>query len=667
MISIPRLPAVATCLTLALTLAVGHAPQATAAPVSTVERVTLPGTGTITIAGRGYGHGRGMSQYGARAAASQGVGYQQILDFYYPGTTSVAQADEPIRVLISADSDNDVRILAVPGMTASDSVNRNTPIGFPGQTVTQWRITRSGSGLYLDGLVGGSWKRWSQGASPGFLSIAAPSGFIRLIGPTGTQKDYRGTVRAVIDGASPRIRTVNEVRMDDYLRSVVPAESPSSWPADALRAQSVAARTYASFERAQAPGAAWHTCDTTQCQVYAGHKSFTSAGVQTALHEAATTDAAITSTANQVRHSGGRPAFTQFSASNGGWTAAGSQPYLVARADPWDGTGNPVHRWSVKLTAAQLRSAFPSVGTVRSITVQSRTGNGEWGGRVERVVVAGSTGSTTVTGSAFRSALGLRSDWWKLTASSRIDSDFTADGRPDLLAQIPGGGLRAYEGNGTGGFLRQTTVGSGWSGMRLVIRAGDLTGSGNPDVLAVSAQGTLYRYPSDGAGRFGPRSVVGPGWSSMSTILAPGDVDRDGDADLLAIDTSGSMWLYPGNGTGGFGARRFVGPGWSSMTAVLGAGDWNGDGTADLLARSQTGDLLLYRGNGTGGFSPVRIGNGWSGMRLLLPVDDWDGDGVPDLLASDSTGRMYLYPWSGSSFQARRQVGTGWSSIERIF
>lgn len=648
-----------------LMLGPGAPPAATLdAAAGPTERYYLPDSGTLTIAGRGYGHGRGLSQYGARAAAARGVGHQEILSFYYPGTQQAQRPDPSIKVLISADVDNEVRILAVPGMTASDGSTTGTAISFAGRTPQLWRVVRLPAGFYLEGLIDGSWQRWSRGASPGFLSLAAPSGFIRLVLPNGTQKDYRGTVRAVPDGASPRLRTVNVVSMEQYLRAVVPAEMPASWPAAALRAQAVAARTYASFEIGQSTAGGWQTCDTTQCQVYPGHKSFSSNGTLVADHESASTDSAVASTALQVRNFAGGPAFTQFSSSNGGWTAAGTQPYLVARQDPWDGIDNPVHAWSVQVTTTKLRQAFPGIGVPRTIEVQ-RVGQGEWGGRVTKVLVSGSAGTTTTTGAGFRSALGLRSDWWKLTSGSRLDSDFTGDSRPDILAQTPAGELRAYDGDGNGGFAGVRKIGIGWDVMRLAVRANDLTGTGNPDLLATDAGGVLWRYPSTGAGGFGARQAVGTGWQTMRTLVAPGDVDRDGRADLLAIDAGGRMWLYRWTGTA-FAGRVLVGPGWQTMTAVIGAGDWNADGKVDVIARDSNGRLLLYRGDGVGGFAPVRIGDGWQSMRLISASADWDGDGRPDLVATGSDGVLYLYPWTGSGFGQRRAIGTGWTSIARL-
>ena len=87
---------------------------------------------------------------------------------------------------------------------------------------------------------------------------------------------------------------------------------------------------------------------------------------------------------------GGKPAFTQFGSSSGGWTSAGSQPYLAAKADPYDGfSGNPVHTWTKTLTRAPIQKAYPSLGTLKRVVVTQRDGHGEWYGRVEKLVLDG--------------------------------------------------------------------------------------------------------------------------------------------------------------------------------------------------------------------------------------------------------------------------------------
>jgi SpoIID/LytB domain protein len=649
---------------------VGVAPTAHA-DVDVIERLTVPASGSITIAGRGFGHGIGLSQYGARAAGASGVSYEQILNFYYPGTSSTTQTHRQIRVMLMADTDDELRVIATSGMTMTDGNGTTRTLGFSGASATQWRVLRNANntGMVIFGLVNGSWRLWStSGPSPAPVTLASSGGTVRVIAPNGTRTEYRGTVRAVNDGAAPNIRSVNVVPMEDYLRSVVPSEVPATWPTQTLQAQTVAARTYASLERHNSSARQWDTCDTTACQVYKGYRTYSSSGSLVSTNEHANTNAAITATANRIRTYGGVPALTQFSASNGGWTAAGSAPYLVAKQDSWDGQGNPVHTWSTAVTSTQIRNAFPSVGTPRTITVTSRNGFGMWGGRVVSVTVAGSTGSTTISGAAFRTAFGLRSAWWKLTGSTRHDPDFTANAKPDLLARTPGGAMRVYEGTGAGGFSGTSPqIGSGWQIMRLVLRAGDMTSDGNPDVLAVTDTGTLRLYRSNGAGKFGTVSTVGTGWQSMRSVAGPGDFDGDGKADVVAIDPGGRLLLYSGRGDGTVAAGRVIGGGWEVMTALLGAGDMNGDGASDLVARHRDGRLLLYRGDGRGGFLGTDvIGTGWQVMSLMTVSGDWSGDGRPDILASRSDGVLYLYPWTGSGFQDIRPIGSGWQIYNAI-
>ena len=75
-------------------------PAAAAAPRAEVESDPVPGSAAITITGHGFGHGHGLSQYGAQGAALQGMTWQQIDEFYYPGTTW-GPVTGPIRVEIT--------------------------------------------------------------------------------------------------------------------------------------------------------------------------------------------------------------------------------------------------------------------------------------------------------------------------------------------------------------------------------------------------------------------------------------------------------------------------------------------------------------------------------------------------------------------------------------
>jgi SpoIID/LytB domain protein len=177
---------------------------------------------------------------------------------------------------------------------------------------------------------------------------------------------------------------------------------PASWSAEALKAQAVAARTYALWSRDQDPNGAAQICDTSSCQVYRGYSA-----------EDPRSNAAVDATPAQVLTYQGRPAFTQFSSSSGGWTSAGSRPYLVAEKDPYDGfAANPVHDWTLRLSAGRVAKAYPAIGRLKRLHVTSRDGHGQWGGRVVSLVLDGTRRDVTLSGDTFRARFGLRSSWF---------------------------------------------------------------------------------------------------------------------------------------------------------------------------------------------------------------------------------------------------------------
>ena len=651
-----------------LILILGLAAPPASAAVRTAEVWPTPVAGAFELAGHGYGHGRGMSQWGAYGAAVRGMGHRTILDFYYPGTQHAVQASAAIRVWLKGDNDSETRVDVAAGLAAtSGSVTRTLPTTDAVGAVRGWRVRRDSAGLFVQYLdATNTWRAYDLTGTGRYsmpVTFSTSGGPVRLVMPDGSRREYRGGVRAVATGTPPGLRSVAVLPMEDYLRSVVPAEMPASWPAEALRAQSVAARTYASFERrAAGSSAAYDTCDDTACQVFKGTAAYRADGSVIARYESTATDHAVVATANQVRHYAGVPAFTQFSAANGGWTVAGNQPYLVSRQDPYDGVvASAAHAWRATVSAATLRQRWPSVGTVTGISVTKRDGQGRWGGRTAGVVIRGTSGSVTLTGEQVRSALGLRSTWWVPANTARRVGDWQGDGRADLLAREDDGRLWAYAGNGSSGFSWRAVAGTGWQGLT-ILRPGDFDGDGNGDVLARRPGGALWLYPGNGAGGFRTPRQVGSAWDTMRHVVGAGVWDADGNADILAVDGLGRLWLYPGNGSGGWLARRQVGQGWGEMDALVAPGDWDGDGRGDLLARDGRGLLWLYPGTGRGGFTaPRQIGSEWQVMTSVTSVGDVTGDGSADVLATDHAGMLWIYPGNGSGgWLARRSVGGGW-------
>ncbi|MCB0894881.1 MAG: SpoIID/LytB domain-containing protein [Nocardioides sp.] len=355
----------------------------------------VPASASITVKGHGYGHGHGMSQYGAEGAARQGLTYRQIVQFYYP-ETDWGVAKRRVTVLVTADTSDDLVVLARRGLTVRDTAG-GAATDLPDNGARQWRVARSSAGVTWVSYRTQRWHRWKALDGEGeFYAAGDP---VTLVTPTG-ERAYRGRLRTAVTSGGERV-TVNDLALDNYLKGVVPLEIPASWHADAVRAQAVAARTYAAYERRHPLSSAYQICDTGSCQVYGGYDA-----------EYPASNRAVDDTAHQVLTSGGEPAFTQFGSSSGGWTAAGSVPYLPAQEDPYDGwSGNPVHSWSVKLTDGSLERAWPAVGDLRRITVVQRDGHGDWGGRVVSITLRGTGGRVSVSGDTFRSVLGLRSTW----------------------------------------------------------------------------------------------------------------------------------------------------------------------------------------------------------------------------------------------------------------
>jgi SpoIID/LytB domain protein len=364
--------------------------------------------GSFLLSGHGFGHGRGMSQWGAFGMATAGQSAQQILDFYYPGSQTTTVAGTPtIKVLLKRANAGEVDIVAARGdETVTDSVTGTAlalPAAIGAAPVTTWKATKAAAGpTVVSGFWSNAWHPFpvaGQLSTTGNLKFASDSGVVRLIYPDTSERDYQGTIDAVPNG--PALLAVNTLALDDYLKGVVPHESINSWPAAALQAQAVAARTYADV---RIGAGLYDICDDTQCQVYTGVASFDAAGNQIAALQFAESNAAIAAVAGQIRTYNGAAISTEYSSSNGGWTTTAGQPWEPAQPDPFD--------WTQTITAAALETAYPALGTPVDLTVNQRDGNGEWGGRVQSLTIDGSVGSVIVSGNDFRAAMGLRSTWW---------------------------------------------------------------------------------------------------------------------------------------------------------------------------------------------------------------------------------------------------------------
>lgn len=374
------------------------------------ESYAMPASGTVTVRGHGNGHGRGLSQWGAQGRALAGQSLQQILGFYYPGTSLVTLGSSTVRVKLSGAG----TYTTVSGATAVSGY------GSALNATTRYRLVPSGSGFQLQALSGSAWA--AVAGAPALAATAdfsSSAGYVRLYRADGTSTDYRGTVGGVRDGTAQL--TINRVPLDAYTQGVVPRESPAYWQAAALQAQAVAARTYARFS-VEAHGAdPYDICDTDSCQVYGGLARYDANGKRLYGEEKSSNDA-VAATANRVLQYGGKTAFTQYSASDGGWTVEGSQPYLVARADPYDNTpGNPWFAWTREVSVTGIASYF-GLAKVTQVVITERDGHGDWGGRVTAAFIVGVDGAgaskrISTTGFSLQAAMGLPHNWFTLSST----------------------------------------------------------------------------------------------------------------------------------------------------------------------------------------------------------------------------------------------------------
>ena len=373
------------------------------------------GASRLVVRGAGFGHGVGMSQYGAFGFAEKGSDHAAILTHYYSGTT-----------LAKLDGTSEVRVLL---QTAGRVVFRNASSVVGARKLDpnqKYVATRGLSGIIA--LRSSSGRAIGSYRSP--LVVGGANGGFRLFGRSGNAaKDgtYRGNLE-VRASALGGVSAINALNIEDYVRGVVAGEMPPGWPQEALRAQAVAARTYALATTKEGDG--FDQYADTRSQVYNGIAGETS-----------TTDEAVAATAGEIVSLQGKPIVTYYFSTSGGRTenienvflGAKPQPYLVSVDDPFDG-GSPRHRWvrRMSLGSAQQRLGSLVKGSLTRIRVITRGKSP----RVVRAQVIGTGGRTSVTGPALRSRLGLYDTWARFTVITSTGT--RGDGNtPPRVPQTP--------------------------------------------------------------------------------------------------------------------------------------------------------------------------------------------------------------------------------------
>ena len=433
----------------------------------------------LVIEGKGFGHGVGMAQDGAFAMANEGSSAAKILSHFYPGTAT-ARRTATVRVGVH-ESPGPVVVVLPGGGEVRDSPSGPQSPGFPvtvgpGGSV---QLAFDGSNYVVTPVSGAAINRVAAApapvpARPPASPVAGapvppappPTGLLdpllqALIPPAGSPtasppaqggltgtvpasqndarsgrglwavpkgaatvalpgsgRSYRGTVVATAAGRG--LQLINEVDVEQYLRGM--AEVPASWPAAALQAQAIAARTFA--VRAAATGKT--LCDDQRCQVYVG------AGA-----EDPATDAAATATRGQVLTYQGALAETVYSASAGGVSATAEEGFGPGSPDlpylqpvPY-AVGDP-QPWALTVPLQEAGARFGYRGEVTGARV-SRTGPS---GRPLEISFDGANGPMVVDGHRFWADLQLRSTLFTLRAE-RVEPAMQGEPLATSLSDLP--------------------------------------------------------------------------------------------------------------------------------------------------------------------------------------------------------------------------------------
>ncbi|XGB41464.1 MAG: SpoIID/LytB domain-containing protein [Nodosilinea sp. LVE1205-7] len=215
-------------------------------------------------------------------------------------------------------------------------------------------------------------------------------------------RGYRG--RVLVVPQENRVTAVNWVDLEAYLYSVLGGEMPTSWPQEALKAQAVAARSYALYQRERNRTNLYDVDSNTDSQVYRGLAT-----------EATSTIAAVDATRGQVLTYRGQVIEAVFHASSGGMTEnvediwPQALPYL--RSVPDFDQNSPVFRWSQTFSMGEFQQRVPGLGRLVGVLNPRTTPQG----RVLSVELQGAEGQRRFSGTELRQALGLKSNLFTIT------------------------------------------------------------------------------------------------------------------------------------------------------------------------------------------------------------------------------------------------------------
>ncbi|BFU95719.1 MAG: putative Amidase enhancer protein LytB [Nitrospira sp.] len=313
-------------------------------------------------------------------------------------TTSL-QAAQSLRVLLAADVVK-LDVQSNGSVWVSDSTRH-------GRAVRPLiRIVPSGKGFAVNGVRMMREQLTLQGEQGLTLTFvtsdgtagAAERGMIKTATIQRVTVPVSGLVHVIRRGGGALV--INQVDLEEYVKGVVPAEVNSSWHPEMLKAQAVAARTYALYQQMLSASRDYDVVASVQDQVYRGKQ-----GIDRAVLKA------VEETRGLVLTYQGAPIYAAFSSTAAGLTEdavnvwSKDYPYLKGVECPFD-LASPYYQWTAsfrrELLEQNLRQQGFPVGTVTALTPSSFSR----GGRVATLRVVHTEGELILRGEELRKAVG---------------------------------------------------------------------------------------------------------------------------------------------------------------------------------------------------------------------------------------------------------------------
>lgn len=306
---------------------------------------------------------------------------------------SKAKAEEPVLRIGLAEKQASLILTPLAGKVTCRTETSKALVLPAGQAVT---ISRQGNAFLVAG-------KKLAGTTLTLTPANAGTGASFRYG----SRSYAGAMQVLARAGGMTL--VNPVGIETYLKSVVPEEMPTDWPQEALKAQSVAARSFALHNRGRHGSAGYDLCTTTHCQVYTGTGA-----------ERSSANAALRATRGEVLLYHGQPVDALFHTDSGGMTEnsedvwGGYVPYLRAARDPQQKTMPWTKSIPLNTLSAKLAAKGKKVGTIRKVTLSpvqfgKETSDRTVSGRVKTMTVIGTQGTARISGNDMRSMFGLKS------------------------------------------------------------------------------------------------------------------------------------------------------------------------------------------------------------------------------------------------------------------